>query len=171
MQNFECKYELRDAELCRGVIARLGARHVATVRQTDTYFKVADGRLKRRESPGEPTEWIFYHRQDRIKPRLSHFTIYSEAEALARFGSRPLPVWVIVEKTRELWMKDQVRLHLDDVERLGRFFEIEALVTPRQHVGVAHGLVNDTVRALGPILGEPISLSYSDMLAAESETA
>ena len=167
MQNVEVKYELRDMDLCRSIIRRLGASHVSTVSQRDTYFRVPDGRLKKRESEGEPVEWVFYHRQNRITPRLSHFTIYSEQEALTRFGTNPLPVLVLVDKLRELWMKDQLRLHLDDVHGLGRFFEIEALVTPRQHVGDCHRLIGELVKQLAPILGEPISLSYSDMIAKD----
>lgn len=170
MQNIECKYELRDPALCRTVIARLGARAVATVRQRDTYFRVVDGRLKRREVEGEGTEWILYHRQNRPQVRLSHFTILSEADARTRFGQAPLPVWVIVEKSREIWMMEGVRLHLDHVERLGRFFEIEALVSPRQHIGACRRIVDGIVAALGPVvLGEAIGVSYSDMLATEME--
>lgn len=170
MQNVEVKYELRDADLCRSIIARLGARLAATLRQRDTYFRVPDGRLKKREVDGEGTEWVMYHRLNRAKPRLSNFTIYTEQEALARFGQAPLPVWVIVEKSREVWLMGEVRLHIDDVERLGRFFEIEALVTPRQHVGLCRREVDRIVKELGPIvLGELIPVSYSDMLAAEME--
>ncbi|MBL8746331.1 MAG: CYTH domain-containing protein [Phycisphaerae bacterium] len=168
MQNVEVKHELREPDLCRSIIARLGARLAATLRQRDTYFRVPDGRLKKREVEGEGTEWIMYHRQNRPAPRLSHFTIYTEQEALARFGLRPLPVWVIVEKSREVWLMNEVRLHIDEVERLGRFFEIEALVTPRRHVGLCREEVDRIVTELGPmVLGEVIAVSYSDMMAAE----
>lgn len=169
MQNVEVKYELRDVDLCRAIITRLGAAHIATVQQRDTYFRVPDGRLKTRETDGEPTEWIFYHRAARITPRLSHFTIYSEHEARARYGERGLPVLVIVDKARSIYMKDAVRIHLDDVHGLGTFFEIEALVTPRQHVGACHRLITAMLRDLRPVLGEPISSSYSDMLLREQE--
>ncbi len=170
MQNVEVKYELREPDLCRSIIARLGARLAATLRQRDTYFRVPDGRLKKREVEGEGTEWVFYHRQDRPKARLSNFTIYTEQEALTRYGERPLPVWVIVEKSREVWLMGEVRLHIDDVERLGRFFEIEALVTPRQHVGLCRREVDRIVKELGPVvLGEVIAVSYSDMMGAEQE--
>ena len=53
MQNVEYKCELRDPELVRGVCARTGATHVGTVRQLDTYFRIPDGRLKKRETEGE----------------------------------------------------------------------------------------------------------------------
>lgn len=164
MQNVELKRELRDIDLCRSVIRRLGASHAATVAQRDTYFRVPDGRLKKREVDGEAPEWIYYHRQNRLTPRLSHFTILTEEEALTRFGTRPLPVRVIVDKTREIWMKDNLRIHLDDVSGLGRFIEIEALVTPRSHVGACHLQIGEFLKALTPILGEAIALSYSDMI-------
>lgn len=164
MQNVELKRELRDMDLCRSVIRRLGAAHAATVAQRDTYFRVSDGRLKKREVEGEAPEWIFYHRQNRLTARLSHFSILTEEEALTRFGSMPLPIRVIVDKTREVWFKGNLRIHLDDVHGLGRFLEIEALVTPRNHVGNCHQQIADLVKALAPILGEAIALSYSDML-------
>ena len=169
MQNVEYKVELRDVELARTVCRKIGARMVASFRQTDTYFRIADGRLKKREAPGEPTEWIFYHRQNRVKPKLSNFTIYSDREARERYGERPLPVWLIVEKHRELWMWGSVRVHLDEVFGLGRFLEIEALVTPRQHLGKCHRLVQRLVDKLGMALGEPICNGYADMMALEQE--
>lgn len=171
MQNVEYKCELRDPELARSVCARMGAKHFGTLRQTDTYYRVPDGRLKKRETSGEPTEWIFYHRQNRVRAKLSHFTIYSEAEARSRFGERPLPVWVIVEKTRDVWMWGSVRVHLDEVTGLGRFLELEALVTPSQQIGRCHELVAEAIARLGPTLGEAISVSYADLIALEQETA
>lgn len=169
MQNVEYKAELRDLELARVVCRKIGARAVASFRQTDTYYRVADGRLKKREAPGEPTEWIFYHRQSRVKPKLSNFTIYSDREAKERYGERPLPVWLIVEKNRELWMWGSVRVHLDEVFGLGRFVEIEALVTPRHHLGKCHRLVAKLIEKLGPAMGEAISNGYAEMMALEQE--
>lgn len=167
MQNIEIKHELRDVELCRQVLPRLGANRVGVFRQRDTYFRVAEGRLKKRETDDDITEWILYHRQDRLTPRLSNFRIFPEPEGTVRFGEHPMPVWVVVEKARELWMLDGIRIHLDDVAGLGWFFEAEALVTPRQHAGECRRLVEALISKLGPVLGEPISGSYSDLLAQE----
>ena len=44
-------------------------------------MRVTNGRLKRRECPGEPTEVIFYERPNKSGPRLSNFTIYTEEQA------------------------------------------------------------------------------------------
>lgn len=170
MQNVEYKCELRDPELIRAVLAHIGGRPVGTVRQRDTYYKLFNGRLKKRENDGEPAEWILYHRLNRLASKLSHFTILDETEARERYGSRDMPVWVVVDKTRELWMFGSVRIHLDSVDGLGQFLEIEALVTPRRHIGRCHRLVRGLLKKFGPALGEPISCSYSDMIALELET-
>lgn len=171
MQNVEFKSELQDLELARTIARRVGAKFVGEITQVDTYYRVPDGRLKKRETTGEPTEYIFYHRLNRSRPKLSHFTIYTEQEARARFGERPLPVWLTVRKKREIWMYQNVRLHMDNVEHLGRFFEAEALVMPSQHVGRCHELIQEVRERFNPALGEPVASSYSDMMALELETA
>jgi len=167
MINVEFKAELRDLELARAAVRSMGALKAGVLEQTDTYFRVADGRLKKRETEGEDTEWVFYDREDRTLPKLSRFTIYDEAAAKERFGSRPLPVWLTVKKRRELWLMGAVRIHMDEVEGLGKFLEIEALVSPKQNVAKCHELVAKLREKLGPALGEPLSGSYSDLLASE----
>jgi len=178
VQNLEFKAELREPDLARAALRRLGASPVGVVKQVDTYYRVASGRLKKREtefdgSP-EPAEIIHYERHDRALPKISKFDIYTEEQAAERFGTLPLPVWLTVSKTREIFMHSGVRIHLDEVDDLGRFLEFEALVTKTQNMAKCHELVGDLRQALGPTLGEPISVSYSDLLAAklgESEHA
>ncbi len=167
MINVEFKAELRDADLARAALRAFGALPAGELEQTDTYFRVADGRLKKRETTGEPVEWVFYDRENRSLPKLSRFTIYDDAAARERFGARPLPVWLTVRKTRELWLTGGVRIHLDEVEHLGRYLEIEALVSPKQNVSKCHEAVAALREKLGPALGEPISCGYSDLLASE----
>lgn len=167
MRNVEYKAELRDPGLARAICHSLGALHEADLVQTDTYFKLADGRLKRRETEGDPTEYIFYSRSDRVDPRLSHYVVYSEAEARERFGASPLPVWVVVRKTRTLYLLENIRIHLDDVDRLGHFLEFEAIVSPRHDAAACREDVDFLRATFAPALGEAISVSYSDLLAAE----
>jgi adenylate cyclase class 2 len=170
MKNVEYKAELRDPDLARSILRAKGASPVASVEQTDTYFRVASGRLKKREVPGEPAEYIFYDRPDRSQAKVSHFTIYSEAAALARFGTSPLPVWIVVKKHREVFMLQNVRIHLDRVEGLGNFLEFEALVSREHPEAQCHETLQDLRAGLGPALGEPIACGYSDLVAAEQET-
>lgn len=169
MHNVEFKAELRDPTVARFLCRTRGATHIVTVGQTDTYFRIPQGRLKKREVPGEPTEYIFYDRADRSNPKLSHFTIYPEAAAIERFGATPLPVWIVVRKEREIFMTGNVRIHLDRVDHLGAFLEFEALVSRDHNVAACHHAIAELRSAFAHVLGEPIACSYSDLLAQDHE--
>jgi adenylate cyclase, class 2 len=167
-RNVEFKAELRDPNLATSIALALGARHVGTLEQTDTYFRVPAGRLKKRETAGETTEWIHYQRADVLGAKLSEFTLFDEEEAAERFGAAPMPVWVVVKKHRELFMLDHVRIHLDAVEHLGNFLELEALVRPGRTRKLCEAAVTRLRQEFAPALGEPIASSYSDLLAPEA---
>lgn len=169
MHNVEFKAELRDIVLARSICRQIRATEVVTMEQIDTYYRIPAGRLKRRECPGEPTEYIFYDRADRAQPKLSHFTIYTESQAQQRFGLSPLPVWIVVKKVRELFMHGNVRIHLDTVENLGCFLEFEALVSTSFNVAKAHAALNELRQTFAPVLGEPIGCGYSDILSRDLE--
>ncbi|MCZ6836659.1 MAG: class IV adenylate cyclase [Planctomycetota bacterium] len=164
MQNIDFKAELRDHTLARSQCKAIGASCIGTLRQVDTYFKLADGRLKRRESNDEPVEWIYYHRPDRIKPCLCNYTILSDEQAKLRWGTHSLKEWLTVVKIRELWMIDNVRIHIDQVVRLGRFIEFEAMVTKENDVMECHLELAELRETFALLMGEPISASYSDLM-------
>ena len=180
MQNVEFKAELRDPGLARTICRALdgeGAQFAGTLQQTDTYCRVPDAKLKKREVPGAPTEYIFYNRPSRSKPKLSSYTIYSEAQAMERFGTTPMPVWVVVRKTRELFVHKGVRIHLDRVEGLGEFIEFEAVVGGGgggghdHNLAACHALIDELREAFHPAMGEPIAGGYAELLTADDVTA
>lgn len=165
MRNVEYKAELRDLELARGCLRASGAMHIVNVRQRDTHFRVPHGRLLKREAMNEPVEWIFYHRTDRISPRTSTFTILSDEQARTRWGTIGIPEWVTVEKTRDLWMTRNVTIALDQVEGLGTFCEVTAMLALDVDRHGAGDLVLDVVDLLHAALGEGISSGYAEMVA------
>jgi adenylate cyclase class IV len=164
MRNIEYKAELRGLALARGICATIGATRIGELRQTDTYYRVPDGRLKRRECSGEPVEYILYRRPDASGLKPSDFEILTEQEFHTRFGVRPLPVRVVVIKARELWIRSNVRIHLDRVEGLGEFFELEAMVSVGQPEDACRNAVAELRQIFAPALGEPISAGYADLL-------
>ncbi len=165
MQNIEFKAELRDPAVARQQCKVFGAHHIGNLHQTDTYYKLTDGRLKKREAPGEPIEWIYYHRPDSVKPRMSNYSILTDDQARRRWGTKSLRQWLIVVKKRELWMVDNVRIHLDDVDQLGKFIEFEAIVSKNRDVKECHLAVNHLREVFGPVMGEPVAPSYCDLMA------
>lgn len=164
MQNVEFKAELRDHESARGQCRVLGATFIGTLEQIDTYYRMPDGRLKRRLAAGEPVEWIYYHRPDEAGARLSNYAILSEDQARRRWGTESLRVWLTVRKTRELWMIENVRIHLDEVEGLGRFIEFEAMINEDFDAAECRDEIAELREIFGPLLGEPISASYCDLV-------
>jgi adenylate cyclase class IV len=167
VQNIEFKAELRDLEAARHQCELLGADHVGRLRQTDVYFRLPDGRLKKRTAPGEPVEWIYYHRPNRVSPKMSHYTILSDEQARRRWGIHSLRPWLTVHKTRDLWILDGVRIHLDEVDGLGCFIEFEAIVSEKLDVQACHTVVQELRGLFSTLLGEPIAVSYSDLMRSE----
>lgn len=163
-ENVELKCRLRSPERARALCAGLGARYVATLDQTDRYYRVADGRLKRRETRGEPVEWILYRRDDRAEARPSRYELLAPAAVRARFGDPPGPLRIVVRKRRELWRWEHVRIHLDEVDGLGPHLELEALVLPEQPRAAAERALHRALEALAPALGERLAGSYADLL-------
>jgi adenylate cyclase class IV len=126
---------------------------------------MTDGRLKKREAPGEPTEWIYYHRRDIVRPRMSSYAILSDAQAKRRWGTQSLRAWLKVAKTRELWMLENIRIHLDDVRDLGTFIEFEAVIGKEHDTRECHESIGELRELFGPTMGEPVGASYCDLMA------
>ena len=102
------------------------------LRQRDTYFAVAHGRLKlREEEPGGAT-LIAYERPDAASERVSSYRLVPVAEpAPLRDALRAASgVTARVVKRRHLLLWETVRIHLDEVRGLGSFLELEAVAEP-----------------------------------------
>ena len=78
-----------------------------------------------------------------------------------------LGAWVEVEKTRQVWLWENVRIHLDDVKGLGQFVELEAVIDEKGVIE-SHQRVETLMRALEIKSDELVESSYGDMLAAAS---
>jgi homotetrameric cytidine deaminase len=160
-RNLEIK--ARDADPRRTLEAALalGAEDHGELEQRDTYFGGARGRLKLREqTPGEP-ELIQYRRPDEAGPRTSEFrnVPVASADALKTALDAALGTLVVVDKRRRLLLWEGVRIHLDDVDGLGTFVELEA---PED--GDPAARVERLSEALAIADGDLIAGSYSDLL-------
>ncbi|MBK8965388.1 MAG: class IV adenylate cyclase [Saprospiraceae bacterium] len=137
--------------------------------QTDTYFQLPEGRgrLKLRQGTIE-NNLIHYHRSDDPAARASEVCLapVTDPEALLNCLTLALGVRVQVKKRREIYFVENVKIHLDELDGLGQFVEIEAIAP-------APDFPNDTLHAqctffmaLFQIQPEDIlAESYSDMLS------
>ena len=129
MQNIEIKARYSDLAKARAIAQKLGAQFLWKDRQIDTYFKTPNGRLKLRESDLKMAELIPYQRPIVAGPKKSDYLVIpiEDPGKLKSMLSSLLGIDVVVEKIRELYMIGNVRVHLDEVHSLGRFFEFEAV--------------------------------------------
>jgi homotetrameric cytidine deaminase len=105
----------------------LGAEDRGEIVQRDTYFARVSGRLKLREQTPGRAELIQYRRPDEAGPRVSDYRIVPAPEGLGAALDAALGTVAVVEKRRRLLIADGVRIHLDRVEGLGEFVELEAV--------------------------------------------
>ena len=82
---------------------------------------------------------------------LSNYEIVKVADPprTLRILATALGPIAVVEKVRTLMMRDNVRLHLDQVARLGDYGEIEAVIADGDDPERSRGAVNEILAALG----------------------
>lgn len=129
MPNIEIKATYQDLEKARQLCQNLGAKFVGVDRQIDTYFRVPNGRLKLRESSLSDAFLIPYLRPDQAGPKKSSYTRLKveEIENTKSLLSQMMGIDLVVDKSREIYLIGNVRVHLDKVANIGQFFEFEAV--------------------------------------------
>lgn len=165
-RNIELKLRVVSLEPFRAAAHRLGLRKLADQWQRDTYVRCASGRLKLREFRDRQAELIWYRRADQAAARASDYQIVPVAAAteLARLLEHACGLRCVVVKRREIWLYHNVRLHLDRVERLGEYVELESVVSPEVDEPLAWRRLRSLLEQL-PLADCPIeSRSYADLL-------
>ncbi len=172
-RNIEFKTRLVDWDAARRIAAAVATSSLAVEHQTDTYFVAANGRLKLREIERRGAWLIGYERPDGHETRGSDYRlipIYEPADLKAALATT-LGIRVIVRKRREIYLVDNVRIHLDQVEDLGEFLEFEAVLGPILDDARGREQVAALVARFREALGEPISSGYADLLISRSESS
>ena len=166
MINIEIKARCTDRERAEENLTALGAGPAGMFDQRDTYFNVQEGRLKLRFIGPDDGHLIFYRREEISGPKRSDYEIAftTDPEALGLMLREVLGSWIEVEKRREIWLWENVRIHLDEIKDLGTFVELEA-VTDEKGVQESHRQVETLMRALEILPDQLIACSYGDLLA------
>jgi homotetrameric cytidine deaminase len=157
--NIELKARDRDPEATAERCLALGAEPQGELYQRDTYFKATHGRLKLREHRDGPSELIAYRRIRYTR------TPVPDPETLREALDAAQQTAVVVSKRRRLFMWENVRIHLDEVDNLGTFLEFEALVGPGLNTAdEAHAKVARLRAELAIETDAILTDSYSDLL-------
>lgn len=126
--NIEIKARCVNPQTIRDLLCSKNADFRGIDHQTDTYFKVERGRLKLREGNIE-NALVYYEREDQQGPKQAQVTLYptTPGSALKEILTQSLGILVVVKKQREIYFIENVKFHLDTVDGLGTFAEIEAI--------------------------------------------
>jgi adenylate cyclase, class 2 len=165
--NVEIKARASDPAGARIRAASLATEHVGVDHQVDTYFRVPRGRLKLRESSLSGAQLVPYLRPDEPGPKRSDYQIVpvEDPVRLTALLAAILGVHRVVRKRREIWRVGNVRIHLDEVEGLGSFLELEAVFdgTPAAEIR-ERKKVADLLVALGLREADLVAGSYETLL-------
>ena len=146
----------------------LAHRDAELIQQDDTFFRVPHGRLKLREFADGSAELIHYHRADTVDAKLSDYRRVPapDAAALRDALERALGALGRVRKQRWLLLVDQTRIHLDRVEGLGDFMELEVVLRDDQSGADGVRIADQLMHELGLAQAERIAGAYLDLLLA-----
>ncbi|MFT3823180.1 MAG: class IV adenylate cyclase [Chitinophagaceae bacterium] len=164
--NIEIKARTSNTDAIRRFLLDNGAMFHGTDLQTDTYFNVQQGRLKLREGNIE-NNLIYYQRIDQHGPKQSDFQLTQVADAagLKAMLSAAIGIKIVVQKKREIYFIENIKFHLDELEGLGQFVEIEA--SNKNYslpVEKLHEQCNYYLQAFRIEEKDLLQHSYSDML-------
>lgn len=164
MRNIEVKLRAGDHRELRRRALAMGASDAGVLEQVDHFYVTPAGlRLKLRIVAGAG-ELIAYRRGDAAAVRGSDYQIVrsEDPDTLHALLCHAPGHRLTVRKRRHLLLWRSTRIHLDDVERLGGFVELETVVTGDDAAAGAE--LAEVRTALGLDTAEIEPLAYADLL-------
>jgi len=165
LKNIEIKAKLRDYEKVQKLVEELCPNPVQTEQQEDTFFITSKGRLKLRESD-DKSALIYYDRKDSLEPSQSDIAISftDNPDTLKSVLSKSIGNRGIVKKNRTLYKYGQTRIHLDDVEGLGKFMELEVVLRSDQTSKDGEAIANELMDKFSIHKSDLIDVAYIDLI-------
>ena len=164
--NIEIKARVADLAHLRSVVESMADTKAEVLDQEDIFFAAPAGRLKLRILDEHTGELIHYHRPDAAEPRASRYRIAPTSDPLAMktILVQVLPVTGSVRKRRLVYHLGQTRVHLDKVEGLGDFLELEVVLRPDQPEAEGVAIAHDLLHRLGIARDHHVQTAYIDLL-------
>lgn len=164
--NIEIKARLHDRAAIEARARELTDVPVELIPQVDTFFVTAKGRLKLRELSADRGQLVYYERLDQGGPKRSDYRIFEtrDVQGLRETLGSALGIRGVVRKVRSLYLIGQTRLHLDQVEDLGDFMELEVVLRPNQSESDGTAIANDLLDRLGVARSDLLEGAYMDLL-------
>ena len=165
-RNIEIKAKIERIEALVSIIASLAATGPFDLPHHDTFFNCPLGKLKLRAFSAIAGELIYYQRPELNGPKLSIYQISptTEPDSLRNTLASAYGILGTVRKRRTLYLLGSTRIHLDHVETLGDFLELEVVLAEHQTISSGESFALDLMAKLGILPSQLIPTSYLDLL-------
>ena len=164
--NVEIKARARELRALADRALSAGAAEAGVFRQEDTFFRCSSGRRKLRVVEGAGAELIAYQRPDEAGPKVSRYEVVPVADPVRMKAalSSACGVLGVVRKRRSLLLLGRTRIHLDEVEGLGGFVELEYVRERGEPHEQGRGTVQSLMNHLGIRQEDLVEGAYLDAL-------
>jgi predicted adenylyl cyclase CyaB len=163
-RNVEIKARVADREALLRRAQAIATEGPVEIAQDDTFFRCDNGRLKLRMFADDRGELIFYRRADTPGPKES-FYLRSPTSAPATLRESLALAYGIagrVRKTRTLYLVGRTRIHVDRVEGLGDFMELEVVLADGESVDAGMREAENLMAMLGIDASPLVTGAYVD---------
>ena len=167
-RNVEIKARIDSIDALAAAVAPWADQGPTPIAQDDTFFRCANGRLKLRRFSATVGELIFYRRADAAGPKESFYVIArtDEPDALREALTLAYGQAGRVRKQRTLFLVGRTRVHLDRVEGLGEFLELEVVLRDGEALDAGLLEARALMARLGVADSQLITGAYVDLLGA-----
>lgn len=166
-KNIELKARTTKHDPIRQKLMEHQANFIGTDHQIDHYYNVPEGRLKLRLGTIEKS-LIFYKRPDTAEAKESQYFLFKreKLDDLHPVLSKALGNLVTVDKMREIYFVQNAKIHLDTIDDLGTFVEIEIIdeVAPDPKFDDLHEQCSYYQHLFEIEQDDLITRSYSDLI-------
>jgi len=163
--NIEIKTTLLKFEETFQHLQELTGGNPEIIQQEDMFFNVSQGYLKLRVLNSETGQLIYYNREFRKDPKLSEYYIscVSDPESMRGILKSIMGIRGMVCKTRYLFMIGRTRIHLDRVQDLGDFLELEVVLGDKSEQDGGLHEAKQLMNQLGISTDQLIKGAYIDL--------
>ncbi|MFP4334653.1 MAG: class IV adenylate cyclase [Wenzhouxiangella sp.] len=172
-RNIEIKARVADRTVLEQRAAALADQGPISIFQDDTFFICPEGRLKLRDFGDGCGELIFYTRADATGPKTSFYRIAptNDPAALRETLRLALGERGRVVKQRTLYLAGRTRIHLDQVEDLGDFMELEVVLAEGEDEAAGRREADQLMDQLGIAPGQLVEGAYLDLLSTAGSSS
>jgi len=168
-RNVEIKARLTDFSKQFRLAETLAGQAGQRIDQRDIFFACEQGRMKLRIFSPQHGELIFYQRTNQNGPKTSSYFISrtDEPEVLGDVLDRGYGTQAVVKKTRWLFLVGRTRIHLDQVEDLGSFLELEVVLDEQDDLAGGEQEAEQLMQQLEIESASLVDCAYVDLLLAQ----